>query len=181
MQYWPGKMLRITIHDSQGLRRLELAGKLAGEWVAETENAFKAAGVGKHAEVDLTAVTGVDETEEAEELRHKGNDNDKTEAGIMKDSQDIEREAADLHSLAYLLTGRPDVSIDIAADAVVSEEGTDSFFAGWMRDWRRRLVIGKALTAVRDELNVSARRTKRARLDGSTSRRDWSTRPDVTK
>jgi hypothetical protein len=54
-------MLRITIHDNGDRRRLELAGKLAGEWAAETEKAFKAEGAGKHTEVDLTAVTGVDE------------------------------------------------------------------------------------------------------------------------
>jgi hypothetical protein len=54
-------MLRITIHDNGKLRRLELAGKLAGEWVAETEKAFKTEGAGKQTEVDLTAVTGVDE------------------------------------------------------------------------------------------------------------------------
>ena len=209
-------MLRITIHDSQSPRRLELAGKLAGEWVAEMEKAFKADGVGKQTEVDLTAVTGVDEAgrrllramtqagatlitkglamtalvdemrslapaeaprlEEAEETVHEGNDND------AKSSEDIQREAADLHTLAFLLTGRPDVSIDIAADAVVSEDGTNSFFGDWMRDWRRRLVIAKALTAVRDELSASARRTKRARLDASVAAQpDWSTRPDVTK
>jgi hypothetical protein len=54
-------MLRITIHDNGKLRRLDLAGRLAGEWVAETEKAFKAEGASKETEVDLTAVTGVDE------------------------------------------------------------------------------------------------------------------------
>jgi hypothetical protein len=55
-------MLRITIHDNGKLRRLELAGKLAGEWVAETEKAFKADAGSKQTEVDLTAVTWVDES-----------------------------------------------------------------------------------------------------------------------
>ncbi len=54
-------MLRITIHENGKLRRLELAGKLAGEWVAETEKAWQAASAGTPVEVDLTAVTGVDE------------------------------------------------------------------------------------------------------------------------
>jgi ABC-type transporter Mla MlaB component len=54
-------MLRITIHDKGDRRRLELAGKLAGEWVAETEKAWQAAGAGKETEVDLTAVTRVDQ------------------------------------------------------------------------------------------------------------------------
>jgi ABC-type transporter Mla MlaB component len=55
------KMLRITIQDKGDRRRLELAGKLAGEWVAETEKAFKAEAASKETEVDLTAVTRVDE------------------------------------------------------------------------------------------------------------------------
>jgi outer membrane protein len=62
--HWLGrrkKMLRITIHENGKLRRLELAGKLAGEWVAETEKAWQAAGPGAQLEIDLTAVTGVDE------------------------------------------------------------------------------------------------------------------------
>jgi DNA-directed RNA polymerase specialized sigma24 family protein len=91
-------------------------------------------------------------------------------------------EAADLYSLAFLLIGRRDVSIDIAADAAVSDDYPNSFFTDWMRDWHRRLVIGKALTAIRDELADSALRTKRARVDAAASwQRDWSTRPVVTK
>jgi DNA-directed RNA polymerase specialized sigma24 family protein len=91
-------------------------------------------------------------------------------------------EAADLYLLAFLLTGRRNVSIDIAADAAVSEDYPNSFFADWMRDWRRRLVIGKALTAIRDELADSARRTKRARVNAAAAwQRNWSTRPVVTQ
>jgi integrase len=91
-------------------------------------------------------------------------------------------EAADLYLLAFLLTGHRNVSIDIAANAAVSEDYPNSFFADWMRDWRRRLVIGKALTAIRDELADSARRTKRARVDAAAAwQRNWSTRPVVTQ
>jgi DNA-directed RNA polymerase specialized sigma24 family protein len=99
-----------------------------------------------------------------------------------KNTEDIKRDAADLYSLALLLTGRRDVSVDIAADAAVSEDNPNSFFADWMRNWRRRLVIGQALTAIRDELADSARRTKQAHVDAApTSQRDWSTGPAVTK
>ena len=35
-------MLRITIHDDGKVCRLELAGKLEGPWVAETEKAWRA-------------------------------------------------------------------------------------------------------------------------------------------
>lgn len=55
-------MLRITIHDEDSSWRLQLEGKLAGAWAAETENAWRGAPVsGKRIEVDLTGVTAVDD------------------------------------------------------------------------------------------------------------------------
>jgi hypothetical protein len=83
-------------------------------------------------------------------------------------TDEIRRGAADLFLLAYLLTGHTEESIDIAADAAVSEDGAHPFFSEWMRRWRRRLVIAKALASVRDELADSARRTKRVRLTRAT-------------
>ena len=54
-------MLRITIHEEGNVRRLELAGKLEGPWVAETENAWSASlGPNRKIEVDLRQLTGVD-------------------------------------------------------------------------------------------------------------------------
>lgn len=122
----------------------------------------------------------------ANNIRHSTNSglNGWTSAEIeaAKNAEDLKWDAADLYWLAFLLTGRRDVSIDIAADAAVSEDYPNSFFADWMRDWRRRLVIGQALNAIRDELADSARRTKRAHVDGAaTSQRDWSTGSVVTK
>src|ERR1700733_2295968 len=160
---WGTKMLRITIHENDKPRRLELAGKLAGEWVAEVKKALKPEGDGEQTEVDLTAVTGGDEagcrllrdliqsgatlttrgvamTALVDEMRCPAPaEAPRIEEKAAKDPQDLKRGAADLHSLAFLLTGRPELSIDIAADAVTSEEGTNSFFAEWMRDWGRRL------------------------------------------
>jgi hypothetical protein len=55
-------MLRITVHQDAGQCRLELAGKLGGPWVAETENAWLSAPCsGKDIEVDMREVTGVDD------------------------------------------------------------------------------------------------------------------------
>ena len=55
-------MLRITVHEDGGQCRLELAGKLGGPWVAETENAWLSAPCsGKEIEVDIREVTGVDD------------------------------------------------------------------------------------------------------------------------
>ena len=77
-----------------------------------------------------------------------------------KNTDDIRKHAADLYWLAFLLTERQDVSIDIAADTAVSGDDASPFFAEWMRGWQRRLVIGRALTAIHDELADSAHRTQ---------------------
>jgi hypothetical protein len=55
-------MLRITVHEDGGQCRLELAGKLGGPWIAETENVWLSALCsGKEIEVDIREVTGVDD------------------------------------------------------------------------------------------------------------------------
>ena len=55
-------MLRITVHEDGGQCRLELAGKLGGPWVAETENVWRSAPCsGKEIELDMTEVTGIDD------------------------------------------------------------------------------------------------------------------------
>ncbi len=55
-------MLRITVHANGGQCRLELAGKLGGPWVAETEHVWRSSsGADKQIEVDMRQVTGVDD------------------------------------------------------------------------------------------------------------------------
>ena len=55
-------MLRVTVHEDGALCRLELAGKLAGPWVAETEYVWRSSScANKRIEVDARQVTGVDE------------------------------------------------------------------------------------------------------------------------
>src|ERR1700683_3091458 len=92
-----------------------------------------------------------------------------------------EKVAVDLYWLAFLLTGRRDISIDIAADAVASQDYANPFFADWMRGWQRRLVIAKALIAIHDEFIGSARRTEIAHLRSFKTPRNWSPGPDTTK
>jgi DNA-directed RNA polymerase specialized sigma24 family protein len=100
---------------------------------------------------------------------------------ILKSVDEIRDDAAHLYRLAFLLTGRQEASIDIAADAAVSEDDANPSFTGWMRDWQRRLVIARALTAVDEELRDSARRTQLARPDGSAKPpRNWSLSPATT-
>jgi len=92
-----------------------------------------------------------------------------------------EKGAADLYRLAFLLTERPEISIDIAVDAA-SQDGGDSFFDGWMRAWSRRIVISKALAAIRQQLADSARRTQQARMSRwALPPRSWSLPPDTSK
>jgi len=98
-----------------------------------------------------------------------------------KNTAEIEKATVDLYRLAFLLTGRQDFSIDVAADAVTSQDYANSFFADWMRGWRRRLVIAKALAAIHDELADSARRTEIASTANSRMPRNWSLSPDTTK
>lgn len=94
----------------------------------------------------------------------------------------IENAATDLYWLAFLLTGRRDISIDIAAEVAASEDDTNFFFADWMRGWQRRLVVGKALTAIHGELTESARRTQQGRINAADMPpRNWSLSPDTTK
>jgi hypothetical protein len=55
-------MLRITVQDEGSLYRLHLAGRLAGDWVAETENTWRSAPIfGRPVEIDMREVTGIDE------------------------------------------------------------------------------------------------------------------------
>jgi DNA-directed RNA polymerase specialized sigma24 family protein len=63
----------------------------------------------------------------------------------------------------------------------VSEDYASPFFGEWMRGWQRRLVIGRALSAVHDELAESARRTQLAHVHGSTAVHNWSLSPETTK
>jgi hypothetical protein len=55
-------MLRITVHEDDGQCRLELAGRLGGPWVTETESVWRAAPYSrKEMEIDLRQVTAVDD------------------------------------------------------------------------------------------------------------------------
>jgi DNA-directed RNA polymerase specialized sigma24 family protein len=104
----------------------------------------------------------------------------------VKNQDDSRTDVADLYRLAFLLTERQDLSIEIASDTAVSEDHASPFFSEWMRSWQRRLVIGRAMTAIHDKLADSARRTQLARFNGSARGsaappRNWSLSPDTTK
>jgi DNA-directed RNA polymerase specialized sigma24 family protein len=70
--------------------------------------------------------------------------------------------AANLYWLAFLLTGRREDSVDMAVEALDSADG-NPFFSAWMLAWARKVVIAKALGAMRQELAASARRVASTR------------------
>ena len=95
--------------------------------------------------------------------------------------EDAMKDAADLYRVAFLLTGRSDISIDIASDVAVLQDDGNPFFAAWMRTWSRRIAISKAIATIRDELADSARRTKLAPVDRwAAPPPNWSLSPDRT-
>ena len=99
-----------------------------------------------------------------------------------REARDAKKEAVDLSWLAYLLTGRRDISIDFAGDTAVATDDADSFFATWMRTWSRRIAIAKVLAPIHAELAASARRTDLAKAPVSAPPpREWSPSPDTTK
>lgn len=56
-------MLRVTMHDHGTVCRLELAGRLEGPWVGETEHAWRSMlRPDKQIEVDLRQLTGIDDS-----------------------------------------------------------------------------------------------------------------------
>jgi hypothetical protein len=90
--------------------------------------------------------------------------------------------AASLHWLAYLLTGRREASIEIAADTLAADDSANPYFSTWKAAWARRVVIAKALAEVRDELAASARRTELKSVNNRVMPpRDWMLDPDTTK
>jgi DNA-directed RNA polymerase specialized sigma24 family protein len=106
-----------------------------------------------------------------------GIENRKT--GAAANTEGIKKDAADLYWLALLLTGRSEISIDIATDTVASATESNPFFESWMGAWSRKIVISKALAAIREELAESARRTARERVDCIAARN--SRVPEMSK
>src|SRR5215813_10104580 len=88
--------------------------------------------------------------------------------------------AADLHWLSTLLTGRREIALDVTVQAIAPAVDPSTFFSAWMLAWSRRLVIAKALTAVRQDLVASARRMALRRAVRCAPR-SWALDRDTTK
>jgi DNA-directed RNA polymerase specialized sigma24 family protein len=95
----------------------------------------------------------------------------------------MKRDVADLYWLATLLTGSREIAADVALQ-VIALPGESTTFAAWIYAWSRRLVIAKALAAVRKELGASARRMASRRASPAPPPRVWvldreTTKPDL--
>jgi DNA-directed RNA polymerase specialized sigma24 family protein len=87
-----------------------------------------------------------------------------------------------IYWLALLLTGHRELSLDVAIEALDFQDNENQFFSTWMLAWSRRVVIAKALAAIRDELAASARRTAADRAQESElPLRNWMLDPHTTK
>jgi len=92
------------------------------------------------------------------------------------------KSAAEIYWLVFLLTGHRAQGLDVTLEALGFQDGTNLFFSAWMVAWSRRVVIAKALSAVRDELAASARRTafRRAEKAGLPPR-NWALDRETTR
>ncbi len=72
--------------------------------------------------------------------------------------------AADLYSLAFLLTGRSELSLEVVIETLDAQDDTELFFLPPARARLRESAIAKALAAVCYELALSARQTASQRL-----------------
>lgn len=100
----------------------------------------------------------------------------------MQTLEQANRRAAELYRLAFLLTGNREPSVEATIEALDFQDGANPFFSTWMLAWSRKVVIAKALAAIRGELAASARRTGSKRAEkAALPPRDWALSPDTTK
>jgi hypothetical protein len=89
---------------------------------------------------------------------------------------------ANLHWLAFLLTGERETSIQIAEEAVEVDDGANAFFSKWLAGWSRRVAIAGATTAIRKELAESAHRVESMSVETrALSGRGWVLDESTTK
>ena len=99
----------------------------------------------------------------------------------METLEQAKRNVADLHWLATLLTGRPEIATELTFQAIAPAEDANAFFSTWILAWSRRIVIAKALAVVREDLARSARQMEVRRADKlNLPPRSWTLEPGTT-
>jgi DNA-directed RNA polymerase specialized sigma24 family protein len=92
------------------------------------------------------------------------------------------RHAASLHWLAFLLTGSRESGLEIAVDTLTAQDRANAYFSEWLVNWSRRVIIAKALAAIREDLAASARRTEAPGVGRELMPpAEWSLHPGTTK
>jgi len=100
----------------------------------------------------------------------------------MKTWEQVKQSAVNLNWLATLLTGCGEIVAGVTVEAIAASDDPEAVFSTWMKAWSRRLVIARALTAVRQDLAASARRMAWRRTERSAlPPRSWVLDPGTTK
>ena len=92
----------------------------------------------------------------------------------------VKQSVADLYWLAALLTGSRGIAADVALQVIALQDESTGF-AAWIHSWSRRIVIAKALAAVRKELADSAARIASRRVSTAASSQIWMVDGETTK
>jgi hypothetical protein len=90
----------------------------------------------------------------------------------------FEKNSSELYSLAFLLTGNADRSVEAFNRALDGDEENPGF-GEFMTAWARKLIIVEALGTIRTELRASRQRVARAADDEITSDVKWKPRPYI--
>jgi len=90
----------------------------------------------------------------------------------------FEKNSSELYSLAFLLTGNADRSVEAFNRALDGDEENPGF-GEFMTAWARKLIIVEALGTIRTELRASKQRVARAADDEITSDAKWKPRPYI--
>jgi hypothetical protein len=88
----------------------------------------------------------------------------------------FEEKSSELYSLAFLLTGNADRSVEAFNRALDFEEPENPVFGDFMNSWARKLIVVEALGTMRTELRLSRQRVSRAAEDEVGSEPKWKRR-----
>jgi hypothetical protein len=94
--------------------------------------------------------------------------------------QIFEEESSELYSLAFLLTGDTDRSVQ-AFDRALDFDEENVAFGEFMHSWARKLIIAESLGTIKAELRISKQRVARAPEDDLPSNTKWKRRPYISR
>jgi hypothetical protein len=92
----------------------------------------------------------------------------------------FEENSSELYSLAFLITGNMDRSVEAFNRALDFDEDNPAF-GKFMNAWARKLIIVEALAAIKNELRTSKQRVARAAEDELTKDARLKKRPYIAR